>query len=45
MAVLEDTMNQPLCGLFLVLLTAMCLDAFSIVTVNISAQFTTYLTT
>jgi len=36
MAVLEDTMNLPLCGLFLLLLLAMCLDALSFVTVNTS---------
>jgi hypothetical protein len=37
MAVMEDTMNLPLCGLFLLFLSAMCMDALSIVTVNISA--------
>jgi len=36
MAVLENTMNLPLCGLFLLFLLAMCLDALSFVTVNIS---------
>jgi len=36
MAVLEDAMNLPLCGLFLLFLLAMCLDALSFVTVNIT---------
>ena len=36
MALLEDAMNLPLCGLFLLFLLAMCLDALSFVTVNIS---------
>jgi hypothetical protein len=40
MAVLEDTLNIPLCGIFLILLSFMCLDAFSIVTVNILSYFT-----
>jgi hypothetical protein len=31
---LEDTMNVPLCGLFLVMLSAMCFVAFSAVTVK-----------
>jgi len=35
MAVLEDTMTFPLCGLFLVFSCAMCFDALSIITVNI----------
>ncbi|XP_021920349.1 putative odorant receptor 92a [Zootermopsis nevadensis] len=30
--VLEDTMNFPLCGLFLIFLSAMCFDAFSAIT-------------
>jgi hypothetical protein len=34
MAVLEDTMNVTLCGLFLLLLSQMCFDAFSAVTVQ-----------
>ena len=37
MSMLEGTMNLPLCGLFLLFLSAMCLDALSVVTVNISA--------
>jgi len=36
-SMLEDTMNFPMCGLFLIFLSAMCLDALSVVTVNISA--------
>jgi len=36
-SMLEDTMNLPMCGLFLLILSAMCLDALSVVTVNISA--------
>jgi hypothetical protein len=36
MAVLEDAMNIPLFGLFLLALLTMCLDALSCVTVNIS---------
>jgi len=34
MAALEDTTNVPLCGILLTYLTAMCLDAFSAVTVK-----------
>ena len=37
MAALEDAINLAMCGLFLLFLTAMCLDALSIVTVNMSA--------
>jgi len=36
MEVLENTMNLPICGLFLLFLLAMCLDALSFVTVNTS---------
>jgi hypothetical protein len=43
MTVLEDTMNIPLCGLFLALLSFMCLDGFSIVTVNISFPCTIHI--
>jgi hypothetical protein len=35
---LEDTMNLPLCGLFLILLLGMCFDAFSAVTVKYSGS-------
>jgi hypothetical protein len=35
---LEDTMNLPLCGLFLILLLGMCSDAFSAVTVKYSGS-------
>jgi hypothetical protein len=35
---LEDTMNLPLCGLFLILLLGMCFDAFSAVTVMYSGN-------
>ena len=34
MALLEDTVNLPLCGLFLLLLSFLCFDAFSAVTVQ-----------
>jgi hypothetical protein len=34
MEALEDAMNLPLCGLFLVSLATMCLIAFSAITVN-----------
>jgi len=36
MEMLESTLNLPMCGLFLILLLAMCLDALSFVTVNTS---------
>ena len=36
MEMLENTMNLPMCGLFLLFLLAMCLDALSFVTVNTS---------
>jgi len=36
MAALEDTMNITLCGLFLLLLSQICFDAFSAVTVQYS---------
>jgi hypothetical protein len=39
MAVMEDTLNIPLCGMFIILLLFLCLDAFSMVTVNILAYF------
>jgi hypothetical protein len=45
MAAMEDTLNIPLCGIFLIILLFLCLDAFSMVTVNISAYFLIYLTT
>ena len=34
-AMLEVTMTVPLCGLFLIFLSAMCFDALSVITVNI----------
>jgi len=34
MEALEDTFNLPLCGLFLLYLSAMCVAAFSAVTVR-----------
>ena len=43
MEMLEDTINLAMCGLFLLFLSAMCLDALSIVTVNISTQLRTYI--
>jgi hypothetical protein len=46
MALLEKTMNIPLCGIFLIFLSAMCLDAFSIITVSLQLKpscKTTYL--
>jgi len=39
MTALEDTMNITLCGLFLLYLSQICIDAFSAVTVQYS--FTT----
>jgi len=39
MAVLEDTVNLPLCGLFLLLLSLMCFDAFSAVTVQYALHY------
>jgi hypothetical protein len=42
---LEDKFNIPLCGIFIIFLSYMCLDAFCIVTVNISAYFTIQLST
>jgi hypothetical protein len=41
MVELEDTMNVPLCGLFLILLLGMCFDAFSAVTVRCSSSRST----
>jgi hypothetical protein len=42
---LEDTMNVPLCGVFLVMLSTMCFDAFSAVTVKeLFAHFTVEVT-
>jgi len=34
MAVLEDTINLRMCGLFLVMFSLICFDAFSAVTVQ-----------
>ena len=36
MAMLEDTLNLRLCGLFLVMFSLICFDAFSAVTVQYS---------
>jgi len=36
MAMLEDTVNIPLCGLFLEIFSLICFDAFSAVTVQYS---------
>jgi hypothetical protein len=39
MVLLEDTINLPLCGLFLLLLSFMCFDAFSAVTVQYALNY------
>jgi hypothetical protein len=39
MAALEDTLNIGMCGLFLLILAALCLIAFSAVTVNYCLNF------
>jgi hypothetical protein len=39
MAVLEDTINLPLCGLILVILSLICFDEFSVVTVQYSHNY------
>ena len=39
MALLEDTINLPLCGLFLLSLSALCIDAFSAVTVQYALHY------
>jgi hypothetical protein len=39
MAVLEDRVNLPLCGLFLILVSLMCFDAFSAVTVQYALKY------
>jgi len=39
MAALEDTLNFGMCGLFLLMLVAICFDAFSAVTVMYSLTF------
>jgi len=39
MAVLEDTMNIPLCGLFLLIFSQVCFAAFSAVTVQYSLYY------
>lgn len=38
MDVLEDAMNLPLCGVFLILLTLLCFIAFSAITVMYSLK-------
>jgi hypothetical protein len=35
MEMLEEIMNLPMCGLFLIMLSALCFDALSLITVNI----------
>jgi len=45
MAALEDTMNITLCGLFVLLLSQICFDAFSAVTVQYSVIHETTLNT
>jgi hypothetical protein len=39
MAALEDTLNIGICGLFLLMLAALCVIAFSAVTVKYSLTF------
>jgi len=39
MAVLEDTINLSLCGQFLLLLSLLCLDVFSAVTVQYALKY------
>jgi len=39
MAILEDTINIPLCGLFLLTLSTLCFDAFSAVTVQYALKY------
>jgi hypothetical protein len=38
MKTLENVMNLPLCGVFLILLVVLCFVAFSIVTVKYTLQ-------
>jgi len=42
---LEDTLNLPVCGLFLIHFAIMCLEALFITMVNVLVQFTTHLIT
>jgi hypothetical protein len=35
----EDTVNLPLCGLFLLILSLLCIDAFSAVTVQYALHY------
>jgi len=37
MKMLEDTMNLPVCGLFLIYFSTMCLEALFITMVNVLA--------
>jgi len=39
---LEETLNVSVCGYFLILLAAMCIAAFSVVTVQCSRSWSFY---